>query len=198
MKKIEHKKRSGVSIRWKLIVYFAIFVAIALLVTWVFQVYLLNGFYELVKRRELANSAQSLSLYLERDDLEIHAYDKAIDGVMSVEIYRVTEHEAKQLISVDATGQAGETMPKEQVFRFCKKAAENEGSFTGRFTFGGLEVENGIRHPFPLNSQKPQPNSSNIRLMHLELVEGRDGSAYLIVLNASLQPLSTTVQILRT
>ena len=198
MKKTESKKRSGVSIRWKLIVYFAIFVAIALLVTWVFQVYLLNGFYELVKRRELANSAQSLSLYLERDDLEIHAYDKAIDGVMSVEIYRVTEHEAKQLISVDATGQAGETMPKEQVFRFCKKAAENEGSFTGRFTFGGLEVENGIRHPFPLNSQKPQPNSSNIRLMHLELVEGRDGSAYLIVLNASLQPLSTTVQILRT
>ena len=196
MKKIEHKKRNGVSIRWKLIVYFAVFIAIALLVTWVFQVYLLNNFYELIKRRELASSAQALSLYLERDDLEIHAYDKAIDGVMGVEVYCITEQETKQLISVDATGQAGETMPAEQVFRLCKKAAENEGRFTGRFTFGGLEVDNNMLPLFSTN--KPQANSSNVRLIHLELVEGRDGSAYLIVLNASLQPRSTTVQIMRT
>ena len=189
------KKRNGLSIRWKLIVYFAIFVAIALLVMWVFQVYLLNNFYELVKRREMARSAQILSMHLEREDLDIHAYDQALDGVMGVEIYRVTENEITQLVSVDATGQAGNTLAAEQILRLCQKAAENEGSFTGRFTFGGLEVDN-KRPPFPNN--KPQASMSNVRLIHLELVERGDGSAYLIVLNAALQPLSTTVQILQT
>ena len=189
------KKRNGLSIRWKLIVYFAIFVAIALLVMWVFQVYLLNNFYELVKRREMARSAQILSMHLEREDLDIHAYDQALDGVMGVEIYRVTENEITQLVSVDATGQAGNTLAAEQILRLCQKAAENEGSFTGRFTFGGLEVNN-QRSPFPNN--KPQASMSNVRLIHLELVERGDGSAHLIVLNAALQPLSTTVQILQT
>ena len=190
-----YKKRNGLSIRWKLIVYFAIFVAIALLVMWVFQVYLLNNFYELVKRREMARSAQTLSMHLEREDLDIHAYDQALDGVMGVEIYRVTENEITQLVSVDATGQAGNTLAAEQILRLCQKAAENEGSFTGRFTFGGLEVNN-KRSPFPNN--KPQASMSNVRLIHLELVERGDGSAYLIVLNAALQPLSSTVQILQT
>ena len=189
------KKRNGLSIRWKLIVYFAIFVAIALLVMWVFQVYLLNNFYELVKRREMARSAQTLSMHLEREDLDMHAYDQALDGVMGVEIYYVTENEVTQLVSVDATGQAGNTLAAEHILRLCQKAAENEGSFTGRFTFGGLEV-NDKRSPFPNN--KPQASMSNVRLIHLELVERGDGSAHLIVLNAALQPLSTTVQILQT
>ena len=73
MSKQDSQKRNGASIRWKLIVYFAIFVAIALLVMWVFQVYLLNNFYELVKRREMALSAQALSLHVSQEDLEIHA-----------------------------------------------------------------------------------------------------------------------------
>ena len=74
MKRRESTKRAGFSIRWKLIVYFAIFVAIALLVMWVFQVYLVNNFYELVKRREMVRSAQTLSLHLSREDLNLHAY----------------------------------------------------------------------------------------------------------------------------
>lgn len=198
MKKCDRKKRVGFSIRWKLIVYFAVFVAIALLVMWVFQVYLVNNFYELVKRREMVRSAQTLSLHLDRDDLDIHAYDQALDGVMGVEIYRITEKEVTQLVSVDATGQVGNTMGAEQIIRLCQKAAENDGSFTGRFTFGGLEVDDGRRPPFADKQDKPQSNISNIRLIHLKLVEREEDSAYLIILNAGLQPLSSTVQILKT
>ena len=199
MKKIERKKRNGLSIRWKLIVYFAIFVAIALLVMWVFQVYLLNNFYELVKRREMVHSAQTLTLHLEREDLDIHAYDQALDGVMGVEIYHITEQEVTQLVSVDATGQAGKTMAPEQIVRLCQKAAENDGRFTGKFTFGGLEVNDDKRLPVPLKEFKKQKhNISDVRLIHLELVESENDGAFLIVLNANLQPLSTTVQILQT
>lgn len=193
------RKRDGVSIRWKLVFYFAMFVAIALLVMWVFQVYLLNNFYELIKRREMARSAQTLALHLEQDDLKIYAYDQALDGVMGVAIYYIEGNEAVQLTSVDATGQTGETLPKDKIFEFCRRAAQNNGSFTGKFTFGGIEVEDSKLPPFSFSKGgKPQTSISNIRLLHLELIEGEDENVYLIVLNASLQPLSSTVQILKT
>ena len=45
--------------------YFGIFVAIVLIVTWLFQVYLLDTFYEQAKEREMKETADELSLYLE-------------------------------------------------------------------------------------------------------------------------------------
>ena len=191
------QQRPGASIRWKLIVYFAIFVAIALLVMWVFQVYLLNNFYELIKRREMTRSAQTLSMHIERDDLDLHAYDQALDGVMAVAVYRFSGKEATQVVNVDATGQTGIALPQHQLSQYYRKASENEGKFTGKFTLGGVEVS---KQKLPLFTSKKgnEANATNIRLVHLQLVQGTDESIYLIILNASMQPLSSTVQILRT
>ena len=197
MKKTDKKPRQVVSIRWKLIVYFAIFMAIALLVMWVFQVYLLNNFYELIKRREMVRSAQALSLHVEKEDLAIHAYDQALDGVMTVAVYRFEDGKATQVANVDATGQAGIALPEQQLDQYYRKAAENGGNFTGKFTFGGLEVKN---NKLPLFTGKGGEDTvaSRIRLVHLLLVEGENGSVYMLILIASMQPLSSTVQILRT
>lgn len=199
MKKNNLKKAlNGVSIRWKLIAYFAIFVAIALMVTWVFQVYLLNNFYELIKRREMVRGAQTLSTHVENEDLNIYVYDQALDGVMAVGVYQFVGKNATEIINVDATGQAGIALPQNQLYKYFKMAADNEGSFTGIFTFGGVEV-NKREIPFFTNIKGNSPSENSIRLVHLQLVEGeKDGSIYLIVLNASMQPLSSTVQILRT
>jgi len=196
MKKIKQKiARQGVSIRWKLIVYFAIFVAVALMVMWVFQVYLLNNFYELIKRREMLHSAAELAIYVEDETLGVHAYDYAMDGVMAVAIYRMERDAPVQVISVDATGQTtGINLPSEQLEKYYQKAAENGGNYTGNFTFGGVEVPGRVLPAFQLKKD----NSAGVRLMHMHLVEGESGSVYLILLNAARQPLSTTVEILQT
>ena len=200
MKKSGAQKRVGFSIRWKLIVYFAIFVAIALLVMWVFQVYLLNNFYELVKRREMDRSAQTLAYHVEQEDLKMHAYNQALDGVMNVAVYRIAGEDVSQIVNVDATGHSGITMPSNQILRLCQKASENGGSFTGRFTLGGLEVDNREWPPLPANKNEAetQANNKNILLTHFQLVEGTNQSHYLIILTANLEPLSSTVQILKT
>lgn len=195
MKNIKQKIADrGVSIRWQLVVSFVAFVAIALVVMWIFQVYLLNNFYEVIKKREMSRSAQALSTHIEQEDLDIHVYDQALDGVMAVGVYRFEGKDAMQIVNVDATGQAGISLPQNQLAKYFKKAAENEGNFTGKFTLGGVEVSN---RELPLFAGK-RGDHSNIRLVHLQLVQGKDGNIYLIVLNASLQPLSTTVQILQT
>ena len=197
MRKIKQKiARTGVSIRWKLILYFAIFVAVALLVMWVFQVCLLNNFYEWIKRREMADSATELATYVEDDSLDLQAYDQAIDGVMAVAIYRMNRGTpTQQIVSVDATGQTtGITLPIEQLEKYYQKAAQNKGSYTGNFTFGGIEVP---QKAFPIFQFK-QSAYPSVRLMHMQLAQGESGSVYLILLNAARQPLSTTVQILQT
>ena len=123
MKKNNLKKAlNGVSIRWKLIAYFAIFVAIALMVTWVFQVYLLNNFYELIKRREMVRGAQTLSTHVENEDLNIYVYDQALDGVMAVGVYQFVGKNATEIINVDATGQAGIALPQNQLYKYFKMA----------------------------------------------------------------------------
>ena len=196
MKRIKQKlSLQGVSIRWKLIVYFAIFVAVALLVMWVFQVYLLNNFYELIKRREMAHSSSELAAYIEDETLNVHAYDHALDGVMAVAIYRMDGDTPSQILSVDATGQVtGIQLPAQQLEKYYKRAAENGGSYTGNFTFGGIEVRGRMLPVFQLDKS----NSPGVRLVHMRLVEGESGGIYLIILNAAPQPLATTVQILRT
>ena len=123
MKKCDKKSRAGFSIRWKLIVYFAIFVAIALLVMWVFQVYLLNNFYELVKRREMARSAQTIVYHVEQQDLEMHAYNQALDGVMSVAVYRIEGEEVSQIVNVDAPSPFPHGLGGHIRVRYCSSGA---------------------------------------------------------------------------
>ena len=173
MKRFQQKTpRPGVSIRWKLIVYFAIFVAIALFVTWIFQVYLLNNFYELVKRREMANSAKALSLHIEKEDLNIHAYDQALDGVMTVAVYRFNGKNAMQIVNVDATGQAGIAFQAHELSNYYDVASQNGGSFTGKFKLGGIAADK-PEFPFLMDSKGEQSNASGIRLGHIQLVEGK-------------------------
>ena len=195
MKKTDQKKeRRSLSIRWKLIVYFAIFVAVALLVMWVFQVYLLNNFYELIKRRAMTYSASELATYIEDEALDVHAYDHAMDGIMAVSVYRMDRNGPVQVLGIDATGQTnGIKLPTQLLTKYYQKAAENGGNYTGHFTFGGVEVS-GRAIPFRFEQNDPP----SARLLHMRLVQGNSGNIYLILLDAAPQPLSTTVEILQT
>ncbi len=194
----KHKKTGGISIRWKLAVYLAVFIALVLIVTWVFQVYLLDTFYEHIKKKELVESAAYLSEYLESEDLSLLAYSCAVDGTMSVTICRLEEGEISSLVNVDATGRHGTVLSNEMMMALCNLAYENGGSYLGRF-FGAREVnKNEPAFFFGEGGMKDQLRGNNVRLMYLSLVESESGNSYLILLNAGLQPLESTVQILQT
>ena len=51
----------GLSIGWKLAAYVLIFVAITLLVVWLFQILLLDVFVENTKKKELSKTAEQIS-----------------------------------------------------------------------------------------------------------------------------------------
>ncbi len=192
-------KQTGISIRWKLAAYLSVFIAIVLIVTWVFQVYLLNNFYEMIKRRELLNSSSTLAEHIESEDISVLAYTYALNCTMSVSIYRFEEEVLIPIVNVDATGQSGIKIPDHQLARYYRKAAENNGIYLGKFTFGGYEVDPNVSNSEDRNEpNKQNADKANVRLVQLQLVQGESGRSYLIVLNAGLQPLAATVQTLRT
>jgi len=193
-------KASGISIRWKLAAYLAVFIAIVLIVTWVFQFYLLNNFYEMIKRRELTQSSATLAEHVEAEDLSILAYTYALNCTMAVAVYRFDGDVLVPIVNVDATGQQGIAISNHQLTKYYHKAEENGGTYLGKFTFGGYEVGNQPAPPFGNDTQDPnhEIKVSRARLVHLQLVQGASEETYLIVLNASVQPLASTVQTLKT
>ena len=193
---------SRFSIRWKLIVYFAVFVAISILVMWGFQVYLLSNVYEFSRRREMARSAQEISKYIGHEELAMQAYDYALDGIMSVIIYRVGENgNFKSIIDIDPTDQPDTNFELEQaILGACyQKALDHNGVYTGNFTVSGVEISRRDLQVIRLGASASSHKNSlaNIRLIHLQIAKDAEGQEHLIFLNASLQPLNSVVMILR-
>ncbi len=189
--KISWKRRRGISIRWKLAFYLSVFIAVVVLVTWLFQIYLLNTFYEHIKKKELATVADSLVEQIESEDLKLIAYRHAVEGSMTVAVCRFEDGYPKTVVNIDATGRHGLMLSPTLITGLLRTANENGGNYLGRF-FGPEEVAGAPDAVIESDSKEA------IRLMCLATAEGKNGESYLVILNTGLQPVSSTVQILQT
>ncbi len=200
MKKLK-SRIGGTSIRWRLACYLALFIALVLIVTWFFQVYLLDVFYEHIKEKELTESGETMALTLQKEsltkeDISFLAGRNAIDYNMSVMICRIEEGAPTTLANVDATGRRGVMLSDEMLLDLCEMAHQNGGCYFGRF-YGATEVEPD-RMPWPIEDEE-ELAQKHARLTYLSLVQNEEtGEYYLLVLSASLQPLASTVEILKT
>jgi len=187
------EKARGISIRWKLALYFGIFLSIVLIVTWIFQVYLLDTFYEQAKEKEMTLAADELVLRAESDQLPSTAYRIAVDSAMSVSVYRINGAEALPLASVDATGGVNFPLYLETLETYYRLAAENGGDFVGHFGLGDYVVERPML-PFLDGAYRRE----GLRMVYIRLVPGEGDVEYLVILNSATKPLESIVQMLRT
>lgn len=194
---------SNVSIRWKLAAYMSVFVAVILIVTWLFQVFLLDTFFQSIKEGEMRDSALSLAEKVGENDLEIAAYQEAIDHSLCVVIFHLKEGSSyhKPIVSVDATGSnVALSLSEKRLKDFYDRAYENNGGCSAVITFGGIEVDSeGILEKLPFGQDENGHNRiplKNIRLLQVQLATDSQGEQYMIVLDASIQPLDSTVQTL--
>ena len=192
---------SNISIRWKLAAYMAIFVAIILMITWVFQVFLLDTFFRSIKESELKESAATLANKVGNSDLETQAFREAVDHSLCVVIFQLEGRTSRQVVSIDATGSnVALSITEKRLGEFYKRAYENGGSCSAEITFGGIEVdpETFLDHlPFaPNDEHTTKVPTQNVRLLHVRLAQDEDGTQYMIVLDASMQPLDSTVRTL--
>ena len=196
------EKSKGISVRWKLAVYMSVFVAIVLLVMWMFHVFLLDTFFRSVKKSEMEETADLLTSKIGAEDLESAAYSEAADHSLCVMIFRIDESTANEIVNVDATGSnLIMSISSERLGHFYRKAHENGGSCFSRITFGGFEVaEDELIDKLPFQNENGgnQIPTKNIRMVYVRLTQTAENESYMILLDASVQPLDSTVRTLMT
>ncbi|MBQ9760836.1 MAG: HAMP domain-containing protein [Clostridia bacterium] len=189
--------RRPVSIGWKLAFHIIVLTGLAVLVTWVFQVFLLDKFYEVTKRRELRRSAEILSQNIDDPEMKEIASDLAIESTMRVFVYQITDTGKNLLVDVDATGGIGIYPEHEKIFNLVTRARENDGIYIGKIHFAGDETRDENAFDFWLEGenqvQYERIKAGNTRLVCVKVTQNQSGAPCIILLDAALFPLDTTV-----
>ncbi len=186
------------SIRWRLVSHLVLLILVILLVTWFFQVAMLDTFYELTKRRELKNVANALSQNLDSEDLTSLASDLALDGSMRIIVYRTVDKGNTLFIDVDASSVSSNYPRRDKLLEFARLAQENGGQYLDRFVFDGYEIRNDSLGFWFTGGQfeYERIETDNTRLVCVQLAQNARGEPCVIFLDAPLRPLNTTVHTL--
>ncbi len=186
------------SIRWRLVGHLILLTLVILLVTWFFQVVMLDNFYELTKRRELKNAASALSQNLDSNELTVLASDLAVDGSLRIFVYRTVGNGSTLLVDVDASAGSPIYPRLEMLSELTERARENDGQYLDRVTFGGYANRDGMLDFWFTgdNFKYEKIKTENTRLVCVQLAQNASGEPCVILLDAPLRPMNTTVHTL--
>lgn len=198
-----HGKAKGISIRWKLFIYLAIFTVFALLVIWIFQVLLLNRFYETIKIDELNDAADTVSASIpNRETLNEDIASVYKSSLIFTKVYRVGSDGTPELItSVDAVGDYYlKYATTSQLAKIYKKATLNNGVFYERrivTPFRGGTMPDMPSHGNPEYSDTAVSEAKMKEIVYAKIVDTDAGERYVILMNAIYTPLDATVNTLK-
>ncbi len=189
---MKHRSKRGVSIKTKLIIYFAIFTVFVLLVIWTFQILLLGRFYESAKLDELHKAAVDLSDCVDNPDvLKEEAEAVLSDSLIFSKVYRIEDGYAKRVLSQDFAG---------DYYLKTATAAQLEDLFNKANNAGGTYyMRQYVKASYP-TSENDDDAAVNLmprkELVYVQIVE-LNGTPYIILLNMIYTPLGATIQTLQ-
>lgn len=130
-----------------------------------------------------------LAQNIESPNLELLAYDSAVDSAASVLIYKMDQEKgAVQMVKVDLIGDTEVFFRTDLIKQYYRKAVRNNGSYVGKFTMGGYEVED---HFFDAFRPQTYIKKADLRLISINLVVGSDDAHYAILISSSLLPMES-------
>jgi len=194
------RKHSGVSLRAHLVLYMLLFLGLVLMITWLFQVGLLDIVYEKVRAGDMEDAAEELSAAVGTGNPEMTAFEIAMREIINIRLYRINGGKAVEVLS-QSTGLLDKSILGISPFRMSeiyKKASENDGALHLHLTFGGQEVERSVwTRLFPRGGVGSERDSSALNQAYVYLFRDEIGDDYMIFLYASLEPLSPMVNTLQ-
>ena len=176
-------KRKSIGIKWNILAYFAIFVAILLALLWTFQIVFLDAFYQTVKKYTIQNSAEILGKNIESDTLQELIEQLSEQNELSIQVIRFySEQGYTQQIS------SGENLTWSELLVYYNRAQKNGGTFfeiikpekTYQFHFSGL-----------LSA------ISTEKMIYVALIPLTDGQEAMTILTSTITPVGATVYTLR-
>ena len=202
MKARVKKQHRAISLHSYLVVFMLVFLAVVLLVTWLFQVVLLDAVYESVRRHDLQRAAERISTALGQENLEDVVFEVAMDELVGVLVYRIDGNRATEIASENAAvGNKPFFISPEGMSELYVRAEEEGGSYQAKITFGGKLVEHSfIESLFPNDPGKSDSLATPemMNLLYVKISEDAQQNQYMLLLSTSLTPLSPTVNTLQT
>jgi signal transduction histidine kinase len=207
-------------IQWRLLGYLSLFVAVALLVIWIFQIRMLAPFYEDIKNREMKQTADSLCELLRKKDtfeaedditLKNAVWTYAGDYNICVRVWRVVEEHARIAASAEVSEDCIiHHITGDRIADLYQQAAGRGGGYSCKVSFyddGMVWMDNDGNLHFTgevtedsaedIREDLTPPYDNNVSALYVRLVKGADGMEYVIMLDSELRPLSATVSTLR-
>lgn len=170
--KTHNRHVSGIS--WRLFVALAVFVVIMLLVVWVFQVLLLNKFYEGSKLDEFEEiESELISIVDDKEELRRLTFIKSVDSDTCIRVFEISNGVAEEIAESDVEiGCIIHHVSSDVLYQLYSRASENNGIYIKK-------IQNS--------------SSSSISTIYVALRQGANGNQYMIIFDSELVPLNATV-----
>ncbi len=179
-KKYKSKGRRASGISWRLFGTLVIFVVLILMVIWVFQVVLLNDFYESYKLDEFAETDGFIyDTINDEARMTDTVYKRAVETDTCIRLFKVVDGVAKEIADADVNlGCMLHHMTPDGLAGLYGQAAKNNGVYTKKII-------------------KPTDNTSVLNTLYVSLKTNGSGDQYILMMDSELVPLNATVQILQ-
>lgn len=187
-------KRKQASILFKLTCYFVLFAIVVLLLLWLFQVVLFEGFYKSIKIQKIQAATANIASHMEDQDIEPLILE---EGKNNEACIRVVDGAYREFYSVEYSSDCIiHKLQNLEIYQYYLKAKDNRGMvveiidhdlyFVGESYWGhSVELE-GVRD-----------STGGQSILCVQLVETSGGGELLVMLNSTITPVSTTVEAIR-
>lgn len=199
--KLRHFKRP--SVRVAILAGFAVFTVVIVSLLWVFQISLLNTFYGFIKENEVRSEAETVINNLDSSDLSTVLLQISRDTGIDV---IVTDSKGIELASVQSmhSGLFQRFTPLNCAAIYIETEA-NGGEIYEKYhnndytiTRTQAELENGATG-YAISGSKPMDSKRDdiYNIVYIRTVTTNEGNERLVVLNASITPVDSTVDTLK-
>lgn len=176
----KHKKdRRKMSISWRLFGILVIFVILMLMLIWVFQVELLNQFYQRSKLKELDATQNAIFDDIEKGrDIEHTVIRYSYQYDTCIRLYKMSGNtQAVEMASSHVNGTClVHRMTSNTLSRLYYEAKDHGGEYTNKW-----------------RGNPEQPDVMKISTVRVAVHTDNNGEEYILVLNSELEPLNATV-----
>ena len=212
MHKISKKKKFGsqLSISWKMFAIILIFILFFTLAMWLFQIQMLNYFYQGVKFREINTTIEKIVDIKDGNKtvLTETVSHRAQDTYDDIWIYRVDDETVtsdKLILFSDGSHDSRAKFLQKEFDALYIKAKSNSNRYTAIFTIEYGKPENyynfniiddnmGSPNSVPYESR----NDAAVNAIQLDIIPMDDGGELLVIQRAMLEPMSALVDTVRT
>ncbi len=180
IKKARQKKRRASGISWRLFGTLALFVVLILIVIWVFQIVLLDIFYEKSKLDGFERMEQDIFSDINNEEImKEKVFSEAVKNDTCIILFKIVGGVANEMADSDINGGCMlHHLTGDGLSRMYTNAVKNGGVYSKRI-------------------QNPSDERSALNALYVSVRSNSMGEQYVIMMDSELVPLGATVQTLQ-